>query len=563
MRIWTQKRLALAAALSAAFVGPGCMDEGEPEPQPVEMVVSALGGGDCGGTPAGVFGNDSNATFTIVVTGANESTGQIETLLKTSRSVSASSPAFTVADVPQGDGHSLELFASSSSDPLLKWYAKSPAVTVRQRDTVSVDLLLTRHGGFSRINTSASNLLPNTIFPATALLGDGRVLVTGGFTRVIDEGGKPVLKDPDNRAFIFDPRTGAVTASANAMTTGRAGHGMVYMPQSGKVLIAGGTKRLDIDSTKAFPLRYARTNGVKSYELYDPATDTFTAVVDADSATRLSRAFPQLNLLADGTVSITGGGEWRPDEDAGYRVVDVFDPEKATLLPTLNFKGFEVRAGHSVTFLRNVDGRSQLLVWGGTSDASGRRVAELLNQSSRQREGVDGSFAEITIKGDKPFTWFHQMTRLSGNRFLLTGGTRYDGGTNEMLAPAADEAWLLTFSDGGGPTIETQKVAGLGAGRTFHGAYTSDFVKVAVVGGWAGIDAVATDKIQLFDGGTSQWALATQTEIDGFETRGGMGSLMMPTGSVLMVGGAERLASQGSAQCAMGQVYTPSTVPSP
>lgn len=119
--------------------------------------------------------------------------------------------------------------------------------------------------------------VPRAGHTATAL-GDGRVLLTGGY------GGEG--RAPHASAEIFDPRTGAF-AAVGRMAVARGAHTATRLTD-GRVLIAGG-----VDGRRA----------LSTVELFDPATDSFTAAADLPAPLATHGAA----LLADGRVLVAGG----------------------------------------------------------------------------------------------------------------------------------------------------------------------------------------------------------------------------------------------------------------
>ncbi len=89
---------------------------------------------------------------------------------------------------------------------------------------------------------------------AAAALGDGRVLVTGGFDQPFKYGESPRAL---NTALIYNPRTGEFTSAA-PMKVPRARHAAVAL-RDGRVAVIGGTSQ----------------QPTSSVEVYDPATDTW------------------------------------------------------------------------------------------------------------------------------------------------------------------------------------------------------------------------------------------------------------------------------------------------
>jgi hypothetical protein len=110
------------------------------------------------------------------------------------------------------------------------------------------------------------------------LLPNGKVLVAGG-------------ENPSylSTAELYDPATGAFTATAGPMTATRSGHTATLLP-NGKVLIAGGSS--------------SATNHHQTAELYDPAMGTFTSTAALMSSARSAHF---ATLLASGSVLLGGG----------------------------------------------------------------------------------------------------------------------------------------------------------------------------------------------------------------------------------------------------------------
>ena len=131
---------------------------------------------------------------------------------------------------------------------------------------------------------------------ASALLGDGRVLITGGS----DTSG--VLASVD----LFS--TGGVFSSGQAMHSARSGHTATLL-QDGRVLVAGGTA-----SGGGF------TN---TAETYDRAADSWTLL----SASLLdARSGQTASLLPDGRVLLAGG----QNSIGALNTVEIFDPSSNT-----------------------------------------------------------------------------------------------------------------------------------------------------------------------------------------------------------------------------------------
>jgi galactose oxidase-like protein len=157
------------------------------------------------------------------------------------------------------------------------------------------------------------------------LLQNGKVLITGGASG--DSG--TVWAS----AELYDPSMGTFTATGN-MATPRLNHTATLLPD-GKVLIAGG------QSKSGYP-----PSVLRSAELYDPSTGTFTTA--ADMATR--RGGHSATLLGDGTVLIAGGYDFN-GANVFISSAEIYDQFKGTFTATGNM--ITGRAGLSAALLPN------------------------------------------------------------------------------------------------------------------------------------------------------------------------------------------------------------------
>lgn len=113
------------------------------------------------------------------------------------------------------------------------------------------------------------------------LLPNGTVLAAGGGS----------VYSPLASAETYDPVTGAFSATGSLLNA-RTGHTATLLP-SGKVLVQGNTGLLDPPIASVTRLRSA--------ELYDPATRTFSFTGGTESVTR-----GILVVLPNGTVMLVG-----------------------------------------------------------------------------------------------------------------------------------------------------------------------------------------------------------------------------------------------------------------
>lgn len=136
-------------------------------------------------------------------------------------------------------------------------------------------------------------------------LQDGRVLVVGSDYGPIDGGTAPTVP---TTAEIVDPDTG-LTTLAGPMIEAR------FLPiavalRDGRVLVAGGLvpPRDDVDVA------------LSSAEIYDPATNAFTAIAPMSVA----RVRPVVLPLADGRIYLVNDTWWSAVPNLGG---DIFDPQ--------------------------------------------------------------------------------------------------------------------------------------------------------------------------------------------------------------------------------------------
>jgi hypothetical protein len=179
--------------------------------------------------------------------------------------------------------------------------------------------------------------------PAVAL-ADGRVLVAGGIDWSMDA--------PLARTEIWSAGT---WSTSGPMTTPRTGHALLLLP-SGEPIAIGGFAR------------YPDGAGVGTSEIFDLATSTWGRV-----ATMTDRRAPAAVLLADGRVLAAGG----TNESGGYKQqlksAEIYDPKTNTWTAVGAME--EERSRFDLTLL--ADGR--VLATGGGQDSFVTAVAEIFD----------------------------------------------------------------------------------------------------------------------------------------------------------------------------------------
>jgi Kelch motif len=256
---------------------------------------------------------------------------------------------------------------------------------------------------------TGSLITPRSRHTAT-LLADGRVLVTGGRFR-----GASLAS-----AEIYDADAGMWLAVA-AMHAARDNHAATLLAD-GRVLVTGGVSGGDGGS----PVE-------KSAEIFDPATDTWTA---ADHMS-IARYNQQATLLADGRVLVTGGFNVSifhiPIRDA-----EIYDPAADRWSQARNMD--TPRATH-VAFLR-ADGR--VAVAGGWTQPPNTIT---ITATAETYDPVANAWTPAPgLPAPRGSLVNHGVMLLNGD-FLAAGG-RLDSGTiaTSDRYSAATGTWSVTGS---------------------------------------------------------------------------------------------------------------------
>ncbi len=247
-----------------------------------------------------------------------------------------------------------------------------------------------------RFTLTARMATPRQSHTATAL-ADGKVLLAGGY----DARGTALAS-----AEIFDPSAGTFAATGT-MRSARAGQVAVRLAD-GRVLLAGG-----VGPGWTF---------LASAELYDPSTGTFAAT-GSMGVPRESHAAAR---LADGGVLVAGGHRGRRTDVELYTSLEIYDPSVGAFAPA----GEMTVRRHKHDAILLADGR--VLISGGTDeqDFAGRYPsAEIFDP----RTGRARRIADMRVPRYK-----HQGTsvRLPDGRVLLAGGADraeiFDPGTESF-----------------------------------------------------------------------------------------------------------------------------------
>ncbi len=217
----------------------------------------------------------------------------------------------------------------------------------------SAELFDPSTNAFTALPASGSSELQTARTGAVAAsLPDGKMLIAGGFD------GSSYLQS----AELFDPNTNSFTALAasgsSELQTAREDAVAASLP-GGRVLIAGG---------------FDGSNFLHSAELFDPSTDTFTALpASGSSELQTAREGAVATSLADGEVLIAGGF----DGSNVLQSAEVFDPSTDTFTALPASGSSELQSTREGAVAASLP-LGRVLIAGGLDGSSFLQSAELM-----------------------------------------------------------------------------------------------------------------------------------------------------------------------------------------
>ncbi len=422
-------------------------------------------------TPAmDTLGPSGKRTFVAVVGGTNN-TAVTWSVLEGAAGGAIDAIGDYVAPTAQGTFH---VVVTSAADPMMNAIASITIVPA----------------GFTPTGSMAEARSDHT----ATLLQNGKVLVVGGCD---------IFGDPLATAELYDPSSGTFS-STGSIAVKRASQTATLL-SNGKVLVAGGF------TTVSPGCGTFRPSGIlKTAELYDPATGTFTATGDMGTA----RASHTATLLDTGKVLVVGG-----DNGAGQGLAsaELFDPASGAFTTTGSIVAVIGSESHTATLLAS----GKVLVAGGLAFVFGPlsnaqlydpttgtfigtgtmaterafHTATLLPSGKVFLDGGDDNHgesiatAELFDPGSGSFTSAgsmatprssHTATVLSDGEVLVPGGIEAFAGTCLSCGPDVTLETTELFN----PTNLSFTVTGsLGSARSHHTATLLQNGKVLVVGG--------------------------------------------------------------------------------
>jgi len=212
------------------------------------------------------------------------------------------------------------------------------------------------------------------------LLGNGLVLITGGYDDIFDSAGYNTatataeLYNPSAQEFscVLTGASSSSTTSAcpDVMSSPRWNHRATLLAD-GTVLITGGT-----------PTDSITREGTNAADLYDPLANAFSALPHMNTARQGHTAtlIQGCNCDADGKVLIAGGQDQNTNITA---TAELYDPLSKTFTPVGNMT--LPRAEHQAVAFTKGDLAGSVLIMGGYPKANeqGTNTAELFNPVSK------------------------------------------------------------------------------------------------------------------------------------------------------------------------------------
>lgn len=395
-------------------------------------------------------------------------------------------------------------------------------------------------------NLMEAPLTARFLHTATAL-DDGRVLVTGGFTRATSmtcaasapAGSHCFDLTAADDAFLFDPLSGRIRAVRDGMLRARGAHTATLLGD-GTVLVAGGAERATLvlsPQTGGFTIDLVPGTGGDTYELFAPHANAETEDVDGDGdpgaggflgaaedpsvAGRLgtARVLHAATILPGTNRVILAGGRAAPgsftifdlDRAGGYGVVG-----DAALTASRS-------APSAITFGSGTNERAWIV--GGARATSNAGLAEVWRAGTgSDRIGTTAAptgFPDAAGTDRPGFSLFRPNVELiSDGAFALVlgwmGPTCDAGGTTPSYAASAttlcpyDPAGALTYTVAAATGVATPTMT-----RNGHALGASALLgdgRVVVTGGFDSLALAARNTVELFTGDVSMGAASLSAD---------------------------------------------------
>lgn len=452
--------------------------------------------------PSVFLGTDPGATNNVVLV-KSETIDGVETHV-----VSATRPG---VEIGGATGDLDVVYWIGVDDGLLRKVEANGAVEFGEQGIPGLDFSIaaanaTLTARFFDYGKTVEIITPELVAPRiqhdAGLLDDGRVFVTGGQTGFANN--DTIVPFPFGFAQIYDPDTGLwhLEDPISQIEDGlRLLHSAVKL-QDGRVLSVG--------------LVAADEDLASSAEVFDPALDSWTSL----PAPPTTRAVPNVVLLADGRVLVTGGLEFDLTSAFGQPPslgeTEIFDPETGEWQQTAAMS--QPAEGQAAILLS--DGR--VLVVGGTlNNREETNRAEIYDP-----ETDSWIIAEPMSAGrDRPVA-----VLLSDGRVLVTEDGPFASSSTLTFGAAKGTAEIYDPDTG-----KWTPTADLSRPRTGHTLTLLPDGRVLAAGGEdpTGDDYVVYSTTEIFDPATNSWSPGPDLS----KPRGDHTATLMPDGRVLLIGG--------------------------
>ena len=470
---------------------------------------------------------------------------------------------------------SVQGFAKGATVP--SWHGRRRAVTLAAGQNLTLDVLLVPVDTLMPVAAAGT---VNTVFHAAVLIDNGQVLVTGGLTASVTANGQTTLEGATDQAYVVDATTGKVQATAGKMQAPRAGHTLLYLAKSNRVLVYGGITAMQLPNNGTAPPRW-QAGAALPFELFDVATGQFISAPAATTGWVRPRAFANLVPLVGDKVVALGGARWPSNETNAYAwgdVIDVSGPQ-ATLADGCAEEPAKLlmQTVRAAAALVRIDGPGapRYLLWGGVTGSSVADQTNMLpplqHPAEWFRTSAKASFGDfhpdLLLQGDtqapeplqdpkapQPGLFFASLVPLRGltangkttHQFLSVGGARLAAPDPKLtwMVPSANEVQVVAFQE---PTLLTKgtltlkNLPGMASGRVFHQATRSDGGAIVVSGGVPdfALEPKAMPPLQVFDSEALQFVTSGAVPFaQPFAPRAGHTATALDNGCVLFVGGA-------------------------
>ncbi|MEK7389998.1 MAG: kelch repeat-containing protein [Elusimicrobiota bacterium] len=285
-----------------------------------------------------------------------------------------------------------------------------------------------------------------------------------------------------------------LAASANALTTVRAFHTSTLLPD-GKILAAGGTNGPSV---------------LRSAELFDPATETFSPV----GAMRAVRDLHTATLLPNGRVLVAGGFTTNDVSTGSTNSSEIYYPESQLFIETTPM--ISSRSNHTAV----------LLPYGQVFVAGGFGPNDVITGSSELFISTQNRWIAAATMPANCERALHVAVQLKNGNIMLIGGVNSGG----VLDTSALYDPTLNTWDCASVAVMPERLRSLTATLMFDG-------RVLVAGGNNGLGEVNASYI--YSPLTNTWTATATFPI--LEPRFNHNATLLPNGNIMMSGGSHRL----------------------